>query len=99
MELLQGYVEDDGKVGIDDLHRWHNTSVINFLSDIESASGIDKLSKVRLYRSESSRCHNNFMEHALLQLPWSPAALKGMLSLCNMWASLGIRYPIKETTF
>lgn len=47
MELVQGYVEDDRHVGIDDLERWHDTHVITFLSEIECVTSVDQLLKVR----------------------------------------------------
>lgn len=47
MELIQGYVKDNGNVGIKNIERWHDTHVIRFLSEIESTRGIEQLLKVR----------------------------------------------------
>lgn len=47
MELLQKYVKDDGKVGIDDLNRWSSDSIpVNFLSATTSSDSIESLMQV-----------------------------------------------------
>lgn len=47
MELIQGYAEDDGNVGLDDIERWQDTHVLDFLSELDSKSSVDRLLKVR----------------------------------------------------
>jgi hypothetical protein len=47
MELMQGYVKEDGAVGVDDLLRWPSDShAVGFLSATTSASSVDELMKV-----------------------------------------------------
>jgi hypothetical protein len=48
MELMQGYVKDEGVVGVDNLKRWSSDSaVLDFLSTTTSADSVDELRKVR----------------------------------------------------
>jgi hypothetical protein len=46
MELMQGYVKEDGAVGVDDLHRW-DSDAVGFLSETTSATSVHELMKVR----------------------------------------------------
>ena len=46
-ELMNGYVKEDGAVGVDDLHRWPpGSNAVSFLSETTSAASIFKLIKV-----------------------------------------------------
>lgn len=48
IELLQNYVKDDRKVGIDDLNRWPSDSIlVEFLSAIITVGTVEELIKVR----------------------------------------------------
>jgi hypothetical protein len=47
MELMQGYVKDDGAIGVDDLYRWPDSfDAVGFLSETTSASSVDEVMKV-----------------------------------------------------
>lgn len=47
MEMMQGYVKEDGAVGVDDLTRWPSDSdAVSFLSQTTSATSITALMKV-----------------------------------------------------
>lgn len=47
MELMQKYVKDDGKVGVDDLALWPSDSnAVGFLSATTSATSVNELIKV-----------------------------------------------------
>ena len=43
---MQGYVKEDGAVGLDGLHRW-NADAVDFLSETTSATSVHELMKVR----------------------------------------------------
>ena len=59
MELLQKYVKDDGKVGIENLDRWPSDSVaVTFLSSTITASSLKTLMEVRISYS-ASRIHSH----------------------------------------
>jgi len=47
-ELMNGYVKEDGAVGVDDLRRWPpGSNAVSFLSETTSATSVFKLIKVR----------------------------------------------------
>lgn len=47
MELMQGYVKENGMVGIDDLSRWPSDCLsLDFLSETTHSTNIDSLLKV-----------------------------------------------------
>ena len=39
--LIQGYVEENGNAGVDDIERWHDTEVVDFLLEMDSTPAID----------------------------------------------------------
>ena len=44
MELMQGYVKENGAVGVDDLDRWPiDSDAVNFLSRTTSATSVAEL--------------------------------------------------------
>jgi hypothetical protein len=44
---MQGYVKEDGAVGVDDLRRWPiDSDAVNFLSQTTSATSVAELMKV-----------------------------------------------------
>jgi RsiW-degrading membrane proteinase PrsW (M82 family) len=46
MQLLQNYVKDDGKVGVDDLNRWPSDSIpVEFLSATITVGTVEELMK------------------------------------------------------
>jgi hypothetical protein len=48
-ELMNGYVKENGAVGVDDLRRWPPSSnAVSFLSEATSTTSVFKLVKVRL---------------------------------------------------
>ena len=49
MELMQGYVKEDGTIGVDDLGRW-SRDTLNFLSDTTCTDLVEELMKVSLIR-------------------------------------------------
>ncbi|PVH91362.1 hypothetical protein DM02DRAFT_545970 [Periconia macrospinosa] len=76
-ELMNGYVKEDGAVGVDDLHRWPPGShAVSFLSETTSAASIFKLIK-----------------HPLLQLPWQKDMLIGVVSFATVGTRIGYKYP------
>ncbi|KAH7111053.1 kinase-like domain-containing protein [Dendryphion nanum] len=78
MELMQGYVKDDGAIGVDDLHRWPDGSdAVGFLSETTSACSVGEL-----------------MKHPLMRLPWQKEKLKGLTSLANLWARRDYKYTL-----
>ena len=47
MELMQQYANDDGAIGVENLHRWPpNSEPVNFLSMTTFAASIKKLQQV-----------------------------------------------------
>jgi hypothetical protein len=47
MELIQGYAKDNGAIGVDNLHRWPNSSdAVGFLLETISVSSVGDLIKV-----------------------------------------------------
>ncbi|KAH9905236.1 kinase-like domain-containing protein [Xylariomycetidae sp. FL2044] len=76
MELMQGYVKEQGAVGVDDLERWPSDShAVNFLSATTYASEIGEL-----------------IRHPLFQLPWCQKRLRGVVSLANICTRRGIKF-------
>ncbi|KAF2690343.1 hypothetical protein K458DRAFT_383459 [Lentithecium fluviatile CBS 122367] len=76
-ELMNGYVKEDGAVGVDDLHRWPpGSNAVSFLSETTSAASIFKL-----------------IEHPLLQLPWQKDMLIGVVSFVTVGTRIGYKYP------
>ncbi|KAL5313155.1 hypothetical protein ACEPPN_018888 [Leptodophora sp. 'Broadleaf-Isolate-01'] len=76
MELMQGYAKDNRAIGVDNLHRWPNSSdAIGFLSKTTSASSVGEL-----------------MKHPLMQLPWRKEKLRGLVSLASLWARKDYKY-------
>jgi hypothetical protein len=58
MELLQKYVKDDGKVGVENLDRWPSDSAaVTFLSSTITASSLKTLMEVCISYS-ASRIHS-----------------------------------------
>lgn len=47
MELMQGYVKEDGNVGVDDPGRW-SSDTLNFLSGTTCIDSVEELMKVSL---------------------------------------------------
>lgn len=68
MELLQKYVKNGGKVGIDNLDRWSSDSLaVGFLSTTTSADSIQTLMEVCPFDpSESHTLTKVCLEHPLI---------------------------------
>jgi hypothetical protein len=50
MELMQGYVKEDGAIGVDDLIRWPaDSNAVKFLSTTVTATSLNELIKVYDY--------------------------------------------------
>lgn len=46
MRLMQKYTLNGGKVGVENLDRWRDSDILDFLSSITSATGASQLRKV-----------------------------------------------------
>lgn len=46
MNLMQGYVLDSGKVGVEDVGNWRDSDILDFVSAVTSADGARQLRKV-----------------------------------------------------
>jgi hypothetical protein len=54
MELMQKYLHEGGRIGIEDLDRWpSNSAAVNFVSMAVSATSAKKLSTVRSIRQST----------------------------------------------
>ncbi|KAF1964838.1 hypothetical protein BU23DRAFT_364707, partial [Bimuria novae-zelandiae CBS 107.79] len=75
-ELMNGYVKEDGAIGVDDLRRWPpGSNAVSFLSETTSATSVFKLIK-----------------HPLLQLPWQKDMLIGVVSFATVGTRIGYKY-------
>ena len=62
MKLMQGYALEEGKVGVEDLGDWQESSILDFLSAITSSDRAGRLRKVgynQSFRSQTRRANGS----------------------------------------